>query len=253
MPAARKEQNVAKNVAAPRPEALPRHVAVIMDGNGRWAKKRLLPRSAGHTAGMYKVKTIIRQSSDLGIRYLTLYAFSTENWKRPKAEVGFLMKLLIEFLNQELEEMHARNVIFRTIGDVTALPQPVQDVLAGAVEKTRNNTGLTVNIALNYGSRAEIAEAARRAAQDVKAGKITPEEISEELFSGYLETSGQPDPDLLIRTSGEERLSNFLLFQLAYAEFYFTPVLWPDFDEQEYLRALEAYQGRGRRYGGLES
>lgn len=244
---------MAKNVAAPRPEALPRHVAVIMDGNGRWAKKRLLPRSAGHTAGMYKVKTIIRQSSDLGIRYLTLYAFSTENWKRPKAEVGFLMKLLIEFLNQELEEMHARNVIFRTIGDVTALPQPVQDVLAGAVEKTRNNTGLTVNIALNYGSRAEIAEAARRAAQDVKAGKITPEEISEELFSGYLETSGQPDPDLLIRTSGEERLSNFLLFQLAYAEFYFTPVLWPDFDEQEYLRALEAYQGRGRRYGGLES
>lgn len=237
----------------PVPDILPRHVAVIMDGNGRWAKKRLLPRSAGHTAGMYKVKSIIRLSSDLGIRSLTLYAFSTENWKRPKQEVSFLMKLLIEFLQQELEEMHARNVVFRTIGDTAVLPGAVQEVLRGAIEKTKNNTGLTVNIALNYGSRSEIAGAARQAALEVQRGTLRPEDVTEEKLDSLLETAGQPDPDLLIRTSGEERLSNFLLWQLAYAEFYFTPVLWPDFDEKEYLKALQAYAERDRRYGGIKS
>lgn len=235
------------------PEKLPRHVAVIMDGNGRWAKKRLLPRSAGHTAGMYKVKSIIRLSSDLGIRCLTLYAFSTENWKRPKQEVGFLMKLLIEFLNKELDEMHERNVIFRTIGDTTQLPAAVQDVLAGAIRKTQNNTGLTVNIALNYGSRAEIARAVRNIAGEVEAGRLRSDQITEEKFTSFLTTSGQPDPDLLIRTSGEERLSNFLLWQLAYAELYFTPVLWPDFDDEEYMKALTSFAKRDRRYGGVQT
>lgn len=242
---------MARAKAELNPELLPQHVAVIMDGNGRWAKRRLLPRSAGHTAGMFKVKSVIRMSSDLGIRYLTLYAFSTENWKRPESEVSFLMKLLVQFLEQELDEMHARNVVFRTIGDVTSLPDPVQQVLRGAVEKTKNNSGLTVNIALSYGSRAEIAQAAQRAAAEVLSGQLAPEEITEELLGSYLETGGQPDPDLLIRTSGEERLSNFLLYQLAYTEFYFTPVQWPDFDEAEYTKALEAYSRRQRRYGGI--
>ena len=233
-------------------DQVPRHVAIIMDGNGRWAKKRFLPRSAGHTAGMYKVKTVIRMSSDLGISFLTLYAFSTENWKRPEAEVGFLMKLLIDFLEQELDEMHARNVVFRTIGDTSKLPEAVQAVLKNAAEKTRDNTGLTVNIALNYGSRSEIVMAARQAARLVQEGKISPEDITEDTLGAALETAGQPDPDLLIRTSGESRLSNFLLYQLAYTEFYFTSVLWPDFGEKEYAQALEAYGARHRRFGGLQ-
>ena len=230
---------------------LPRHVAVIMDGNGRWAKKRMMPRVAGHRAGMSKVKTIIRMSSDIGIKYLTLYAFSTENWKRPKEEVGALMGLLIEYLQRELDEMHERNVIFNTIGDITKLPQPVIEVLENAKKKTKNNTGLTLNIALNYGSRTEIAQAVRSIAQETKDGKIAVDEIDEQMISDHLETSGQPDPDFMIRTSGEERLSNYLLYQLAYTEFYFTPVYWPDFDEKEYETALIEYQNRQRRYGGL--
>lgn len=230
---------------------LPVHVAIIMDGNGRWAKKRFLPRAAGHRAGMYKVKTIIRMSSDIGIKHLTLYAFSTENWKRPKEEVGALMSLLIEFLQKELDEMHERGVVFRTIGDISKLPQAVIDVLENAKQKTRNNTGLTLNIALNYGSRIEIANATKQIAAEVKAGTLAIEDITQDTISGHLETAGQPDPDFMIRTSGEERLSNYLLYQLAYAEFYFTPVYWPDFDEREYEIALLEYQNRQRRYGGL--
>ncbi|MBC5647093.1 isoprenyl transferase [Christensenella tenuis] len=230
---------------------LPVHVAVIMDGNGRWAKKRFLPRAAGHRAGMYKVKTIIRMSSDIGIKHLTLYAFSTENWKRPKEEVGALMSLLIEFLQKELDEMHERGVVFRTIGDISKLPQAVIDVLENAKQKTRNNTGLALNIALNYGSRIEIANAVKQIAAEVKAGTLAIEDITQDTVSGHLETAGQPDPDFMIRTSGEERLSNYLLYQLAYAEFYFTPVYWPDFDEHEYEKALLEYQNRQRRYGGL--
>ncbi len=229
----------------------PVHVAVIMDGNGRWAKKRLLPRVAGHRAGMSKVKTIIRMSSDIGIRYLTMYAFSTENWKRPKAEVGALMNLLIEFLTKELDEMHEKNVVFRTIGDTSILPGPVITVLDNAIEKTKNNTGMTLNIALNYGSRLEIVEAVRKMAADVAEGKLAAGDIDEAVISGNLYTAGQPDPDFMIRTSGEERLSNFLLYQLAYAEMYFTPVFWPDFDEIEYEKALVEFQNRARRYGGL--
>lgn len=232
--------------------SLPVHVAIIMDGNGRWAKKRMLPRVAGHRAGMGKVKTIIRMSSDIGIRYLTLYAFSTENWKRPKEEVGALMGLLIEYLQKELDEMHEKNVIFNTIGDITKLPKEVIAVLENAKEKTKNNTGMTLNIALNYGSRAEIAEAVRKIAGEVKDGGLAVEDINMQTISDHLETAGQPDPDFMIRTSGEERLSNYLLYQLAYAEFYFTPVYWPDFDEREYENALVEYQGRQRRYGGLK-
>jgi len=232
--------------------SLPVHVAIIMDGNGRWAKKRMMPRVAGHRAGMGKVKTIIRMSSDIGIRYLTLYAFSTENWKRPKEEVGALMGLLIEYLQKELDEMHEKNVIFNTIGDITKLPKEVIAVLENAKEKTKNNTGMTLNIALNYGSRAEIAEAVRKIAGEVKDGGLAVEDIDMQTISDHLETAGQPDPDFMIRTSGEERLSNYLLYQLAYAEFYFTPVYWPDFDEREYENALVEYQGRQRRYGGLK-
>ncbi|MEG0629446.1 MAG: isoprenyl transferase [Christensenellaceae bacterium] len=232
-------------------EQLPKHVAIIMDGNGRWAKKRFLPRVAGHRAGMEKVKTIITMSSDIGIEYLTLYAFSTENWKRPKAEVGALMGLLIEYLHKELDEMHKKNVIFKTIGDITKLPKEVIEVLENAKQKTAKNTGLTVNIALNYGSRTEITGAVKQIAADVLANKCMVDDITEQFISEHLETAGQTDPDFMIRTSGELRLSNYLLYQLAYAELYFTDTYWPDFDEAEYTKALIEFQKRNRRYGGL--
>ncbi len=230
---------------------LPVHVAIIMDGNGRWAKKRLLPRVAGHRAGMEKVKTIIRVSSDIGIKHLTLYAFSTENWKRPKDEVGAIMGLLIEFLERELREMHEKNVVFNTIGDISKLPSEVIRVLENAKETTRNNTGLKLNVALNYGGRAEIVRGVRSIAQSVADGTRSVEDIDESTISDALYTAGQPDPDLLIRTSGEERLSNYLLYQLAYAELYFTDTFWPDFGEAAYETALLEYQTRQRRYGAI--
>lgn len=226
-------------------QRLPRHVAVIMDGNGRWARRNGLPRSAGHRAGVERVRTIIRMSSDIGIRYLTLFAFSTENWKRPADEVGLLMKLLLEYLAAELNELHAKNVRIRTLGDIRKLPESVAAEIRRAVNTTKDNTGLTVNMAVNYGARQEIAEAFRRA---VREGY---EDINEQTVSSLLETAGQPDPDLLIRTSGEMRISNFLLYQLAYAELYFTDTLWPDFDEAQYALALEGYAQRDRRFGGL--
>ncbi len=228
-------------------ERLPQHVAVIMDGNGRWAKKRALPRSAGHRAGVERVRTIIRMSSDIGIRYLTLFAFSTENWKRPADEVGTLMKLLLEYLVKELAELHEKNVRIRTLGDLSKLPNDVIAEIDRAVETTKNNTGLTVNMAINYGARQEIVDAVKHIVGDKKS----PEEIDEVCISSYLSTAGEPDPDLLIRTSGEMRISNFLLFQLAYAEFYFTDTLWPDFDEAEYAKALGCFASRDRRFGGL--
>lgn len=231
--------------------ALPVHVAIIMDGNGRWAKQRLLPRVAGHRAGMHKVKDIIRMSSDIGIRHLTMYAFSTENWKRPKAEVGALMGLLIEFLTKELAELHEKNVIFRTIGDISKLPDEVIAVLENARETTKHNTGMTLNIALNYGSRVEIVDAVRAIVREACDGALEVGQIDEQAISDHLYTAGQPDPDLMIRTSGEERLSNYLLYQLAYAEFYFTDTFWPDFDEAAYEKALVEFQNRQRRYGGL--
>lgn len=228
-------------------ERLPRHVAVIMDGNGRWAKKKGLPRSAGHRAGVERVRTIIRMSSDIGIRYLTLFAFSTENWKRPADEVGVLMKLLIEYLAKELAELHQKNVCIKTLGDISALPEAVVLEIERAVKTTCNNTGLTVNMAVNYGGRQELVNALKKAVNEGRQEK----DIDEAYFSSLLSTAGQPDPDLLIRTSGEQRISNFLLYQLAYAEFYFTDTLWPDFDELQYAKALECYAERERRYGGL--
>ena len=228
-------------------QRLPAHVAVIMDGNGRWAKKRGLPRSAGHRAGVERVRTIIRMSSDIGIRYLTLYAFSTENWKRPQDEVSTLMRLLVEYLIKELPELHEKNVRIKTLGDIKALPQDVADAIDHAVDTTKDNTGLTVNMAINYGARQEIAAAVRAA---LSVG-MKPEDADEFWISSALYTAGQPDPDLLIRTSGEARISNFLLYQLAYAEFYFCQTLWPDFDEAEYAKALADFAARDRRFGGL--
>ena len=228
-------------------QRLPAHVAVIMDGNGRWAKKRGLPRSAGHRAGVERVRTIIRMSSDIGIRYLTLFAFSTENWKRPADEVGVLMKLLLEYLVAELSELHEKNVCIKTLGDISKLPESVTAEVRRAVETTKNNTGLTVNMAINYGARQEIISAIKRIVREGSG----EQDIDETYLSSLLETAGQPDPDLLIRTSGEARISNFLLYQLAYAELYFTETLWPDFDEAQYAKALACYAQRDRRFGGL--
>ncbi len=231
-------------------ESLPKHVAVIMDGNGRWAKARKLSRSAGHRAGVDRLRGIIRMSSDLGIRALTLYAFSTENWKRPSDEVGTLMALLIEYFTKEIDELFANNVRIRIIGAYEDFTPTVRGVIERAMKRTENNTGLSLNIALNYGSRAEILRAANLAMRQALAeGKS---EISTEHFEAYLYTAGQPEVDLLIRTSGEQRISNFLLYQISYAEFLFPAEYWPDFSDEAYLSALRAYQGRSRRFGGLE-
>jgi undecaprenyl diphosphate synthase len=226
---------------------LPVHVAIIMDGNGRWAKKRGLPRAAGHRAGVERIRTIIRMSSDIGIKYLTLFAFSTENWKRPSDEVGVLMGLLLEYLKQELRELHEKNVRIMTLGDLSKLPKEVKDEIERAKLTTKDNTGLTVNMAVNYGGRQEIVDAFKRAVSEGKSAG----EIDEIYVSSLLSTAGQPDPDLIIRTSGETRISNFLLYQMAYAELYFPDTLWPDFDEAEYRKALGVFASRYRRFGGV--
>lgn len=226
---------------------LPVHVAVIMDGNGRWAKKRSLPRAAGHRAGVERVRTIVRMSSDIGIKYLTLYAFSTENWKRPSQEVSTLMGLLLEYLRKELDELNRENVRILTFGELSKLPPEVVSEILRAKETTKNNTGLTLNMAVNYGGRQEIVSAIKKAV----SGSADVNLIDEEYVSSLLDTNGQPDPDLLIRTSGETRISNFLLYQTAYAELYFTDTLWPDFDEEEYAKALKYFAGRERRFGAV--
>ena len=229
---------------------LPGHVAIIMDGNGRWAQKRMLPRSMGHKAGVEQVRTIVKMSSRVGIRTLTLYAFSTENWKRPKDEVGVLMQLLIEYLKKEVRELNEQNVRFRSIGDRDALPKEVKAAIDEAEEITRDNTGLNLVVAINYGSRAEILRAAKKLAE---RSKDDPEfEINETSFAEALDTNGLGDVDLMIRTSGEQRISNYLLYQLAYAELYFTDVYWPDFGEEEFAKALESYAARDRRFGGVK-
>ena len=240
-----------QNVTLAR-ETIPRHVGIIMDGNGRWAKKRFLPRVAGHRAGMENVKRIIRCASDTGIRVLTLYAFSTENWKRPKEEVAALMSLLLEYLRRELDEMHKKGVVVCTIGDIAGLPQDVQDLLNASYEKTKNNTGMILNLALNYGARTEISRAVRQIAQKCVAGDLDVCDIDDHIIADHLYTRSVPDPDLIIRTSGEQRISNFLLYQIAYSEFYFTDTYWPDFKEPQFLEALREYQTRQRRYGGLK-
>ncbi|WP_274309482.1 isoprenyl transferase [Solibacillus daqui] len=233
-------------------EAIPTHIAIIMDGNGRWAKKRALPRVAGHHEGMQTVRKITRCACDLGIKVLTLYAFSTENWKRPKSEVEFLMRLPEQFLNSFLPELMERNIRVEMIGVMETLPDYTQRALKNAMEVTKNNTGLVLNFAMNYGGRAEIVMTMQQLMKDVEAGTLTIDEISEQHISQYVMTAHLPEPDLLIRTSGEVRISNFMLWQLAYTEFWFTDTHWPDFDEASLKEAILVYQNRNRRYGGLK-
>jgi undecaprenyl diphosphate synthase len=230
---------------------VPRHVAIIMDGNGRWAKNRGLPRAAGHHSGMKAVKRITIAADRIGVKYLTLYAFSTENWKRPKAEVDYLMKLPQQFLEIELDELIANNVQVRMMGHRDNLPPHTLGAVEEAIAKTAGNTGLILNFALNYGSRREMLETVRGIAEEVRSGTLSPDQIDEGLMSGRLLSGGLPDPDLLIRTSGELRLSNFMLWQLAYSELWFTDVYWPEFSEKHFYEAIEEYQRRARRYGGL--
>ena len=231
----------------------PRHVAIIMDGNGRWAKKHRLNVSKGHRQGTETLREIIRHTDDLGIGSLSLYAFSTENWNRPAEEVAALMQLILDFFASEIDELDEKNVRILIMGDKSALPEKQRETLIEAERRTEKNTGLHLNIAVNYGGRAELVKAAAEIAVLVRDGKTTPEEISEQTISDHLYTRGQPDVDLLIRTSGEMRLSNFLLYQNAYAEFVFPEVLWPDFTVEEYDRCLTAFGKRDRRYGGRKT
>ncbi len=231
------------------PARLPRHVAIIMDGNGRWAERRGLPRVAGHRAGIDSLREVVRTASQLGIPVLTVFAFSTENWGRPKGEVDFLMQLLCEAIRREVTELHRHRVRVQVIGRREGLPANVLGEIDWATQLTARNEGLLLNIAFNYGGRAEIADAARRLAADVLAGRIDLNRIDETAFSGYLYTAQLPDPDLLIRTGGEMRLSNFLLWQVAYAELWVTPVCWPDFRGPHLVEAIRAYQQRQRRFG----
>jgi undecaprenyl diphosphate synthase len=228
-------------------DRLPRHVAVIMDGNGRWAAQRHLPRVEGHRAGIESVRDIVECSARLGIQVLTLYAFSVENWKRPASEVSTLMALLKRYLRLELNTLLRNNIRFKVIGRDEELARDIRAELQDAEVKTAGNAGMLFNIALNYGGRAEIVEAAKR----LLTAKVRPEDLDEQRFAGFLYTAGQPDPDLLIRTSGEMRISNFLLWQIAYAEIWVTDTLWPDFRKRDLLEAILAYQKRDRRYGGI--
>ncbi|SCW76389.1 undecaprenyl diphosphate synthase [Rhizobium mongolense subsp. loessense] len=231
--------------------SMPEHVAIIMDGNGRWAKQRGLPRAMGHRKGVEAVRETVRAAGDAGIKYLTLFAFSSENWRRPEAEVSDLMGLLKAFIRRDLAELHAQNVRIRIIGDRHGLRSDILNLLLEAEETTRDNTALTLVIAFNYGSRDEIARAMVSLAEDVEAGRLRAQEITPELVNTRLDTAGIPDPDLIIRTSGEERLSNFLLWQAAYSEFVFVPEFWPDFGRELFYAALEKFAARDRRFGGL--
>ncbi|HHY26109.1 MAG TPA: isoprenyl transferase [Desulfitobacterium dehalogenans] len=230
---------------------LPRHIAIIMDGNGRWAQKRGLPRAVGHKTGVEALRDIVKACSNLGIEVLTVYAFSTENWSRPKDEVNILMNLLIDYLRRELDELHQNKVCIQMIGNMEQLPLEAQKELKRSIKKTENNRGLILNLALNYGGRAEITSAVRRLCEEVMNKELTPEKITGEVISQHLFTSGLPDPDLLIRTSGELRVSNFLLWQIAYTEIVVTECLWPDFNPDQLIEALLEFQKRERRFGGL--
>jgi undecaprenyl diphosphate synthase len=235
------------------PARLPAHVAVIMDGNGRWARRRGLPRVMGHRAGVETLKRTLRLCSDWGIAALTAYAFSTENWSRPGEEVSFLMALFERVLERELESLEREQVRIRFLGDLEQLPEGLQSLISDATQRTAANTGIRFNVCTNYGGRAELVRAARRLAEQVARGDLDPAAIDEARFAAELHTAGEVDPDLLIRTSGEQRISNFLLWQLAYAELHITDVLWPDFDQSALLAALLDYQSRQRRFGGVES
>ncbi len=235
------------------PEKLPKHVAIIMDGNGRWAKKRALNRIRGHENGINSVREVVRTSREIGISYLTLYAFSEENWKRPKHEVDALMNLLKRFLKKELAEMLENGIRFQTIGRSGKLSEDVQRLLSETSDKTSQNKDMVLNLALSYGGRQEILDAVQKIFLRVESRGLRPDEITEQTISDSLYTAGIPDPDLLIRTSGEYRISNFLLWQIAYTEIYITPTLWPDFRKEEYLAAIEAFQKRERRFGASET
>jgi len=226
-----------------------RHVAIIMDGNRRWAKKRFMPTLLGHKKGVDALRNLVRYSQDIGIEALTVYAFSTENWQRGSEEVGYLLKLFVEALAGELEAMHQNNVRIRFIGDISAFPNALRELIATAHAKTANNTGIQFQIAANYGGRQEIVNAMRQMGRDIQSGQLQPDEITEERIQSLLYTNGLPDPDLLIRTGGEYRISNYLLWQCAYAEFYVTETLWPDFSPQAFDEAIHEFARRERRYG----
>ncbi len=231
---------------------VPQHVAIILDGNGRWAKKKGMPRNYGHAQGSKNVERICEEAYKLGIKYLTVYAFSTENWSRPKSEVDALMKLLRNYMKTCLKTADKNRMKVRVLGDKSALDEDIRNRIAELEEASKNYDGLNFQIALNYGSRDEMLRAMRRMCADCKVGKVDAEQIDEAVFESYLDTHDIPDPDLLIRTSGEQRLSNYLLWQMAYTEFYFTDVLWPDFTKEELIKAIEHYNGRERRYGGVK-
>ncbi len=235
------------------PTKLPRHVAIIMDGNGRWAKQRGLSRIKGHEAGVESIRSMVQACGQWGIEYLTMYAFSVENWSRPRTEVQALMRLLVYFLRKEVEELNENSVRLRVIGRIAGLPGAVQEEIARAEKRTQDNKGLTLVLALNYGGRAEIVDGIKSFAADVLAGKKKPEDLDEKNFGDYLYTRDMPDPELLIRTSGEMRISNFLLWQISYTELWVTQVLWPDFRKENLLEALADYQKRQRRFGGVET
>lgn len=243
-----KENKMPKSINSDR---IPEHIAIIMDGNGRWAQKKGMPRAVGHRAGVESLKNIVRCCDEIGVKYFTVYAFSTENWKRPQSEIGILMSLLKEFLKKELSELVANNVQIRVLGEMDQLPKDVYEEVIYACQQTKNNTGMLFNLALNYGGRAEILKAVREIAEDVKNGKTDIKEINEKTIEEHLYTAGIPEPELLIRTSGEMRLSNFLLWQVAYSEIVVANEYWPDFDEESLLKAIEIYQSRERRFGGI--
>jgi undecaprenyl diphosphate synthase len=236
------------NLNIPR-ERLPRHVAIIMDGNGRWAEHRNLPRFAGHRAGVETVRRIVQMSAELGIEALTLFAFSSENWRRPKKEVGLLMDLFLSALEREVKKLHETGVRLRIIGDISAFPKKLQQRIHDSMEKTRDNRGLTLNIAANYGGKWDITQAVRTLAAQVAAGTLAPQDIDESRIAEHLSLSTLPEPDLFIRTGGEQRISNFLIWQLAYTELYFTHILWPDFEREEYAKAIQSFASRQRRFG----
>jgi undecaprenyl diphosphate synthase len=234
------------------PERLPAHVAIIMDGNGRWARQRGLPRFAGHRAGAGIVRTITQYASDLGLKQLTLYSFSTENWNRPAEEINLLMDLYVEYMQANRDLFMDNNIQFAQIGRREGLPPRVLEELGKTLEMTRKNTGMTMCLAINYGSRAEISDAVRVIAEKVRRGELAPQDVKEDLISSHLYTAGMPDPDLLIRTAGEMRVSNYLLWQISYAEIYVTQTFWPDFDTAAFDDALRNYGARQRRYGGVD-
>lgn len=230
---------------------IPEHVAIILDGNGRWAKKRMMPRNYGHSQGSKVVEKICEDAYNMGIKYLTVYAFSTENWKRPKDEVDALMNLLNRYLETSIQTSKKNNMCVKIIGDKSGLSNEIQDKIKALEEASKDNTGLHFQVAINYGSRDEITRAVKALSKDLKEGRVAADSIDEELLSQYFDTWGIPDPDLLIRTSGEQRLSNFMLWQMAYTEFYFTDVLWPDFNKEELLKAVRYYSERNRKFGAI--